>query len=249
MRAFTREAALRMQLQTGGMEFASEMVINASKAGLSLTEVPINYYVRHGESKLESLRDGWRHLRFMLLYSPTHLYLWPGLSMMGLGFITLFALTLGPVEIGSLSFGIHWMFLGSLLAILGFQLINLGFFARVYSLSSHIDHSSDIVVRFFTRAFRMEHGILAGAALLALGVVNFVFVLSFKLRGNVDILQSLRLAVGALTFSVIGAQTVFASFFVSMMVIKRAGWRDWQNNKEADGAIAGSQGPSEPHDR
>ena len=224
MRAFTQEAYRAMRLQTGGMEFASEMVINAAKAGLNMTEVPITYYPRKGESKLESFRDGWRHLRFMLLYSPTHLFLWPGAVLMAIGLPAVLVLAFGPIEVLSVSFGIHWMFVASLLAILGFQVINLGFFARVFSLSSHIDRSEDAVVHFFTRAFRMEHGILVGVVMFALGMINFITVLFMKLRGDLFILNSMRLSIVALTFTVLGAQAIFASFFVSMMVVKRHGW-------------------------
>ncbi len=225
MRAFTKDAYKRMHLQTSGMEFASEMVINSAKAGLKMTEVPITYHPREGESKLHSFRDGWRHLRFMLLYSPTHLYLWPGIAMMFIGFMILLTLMLGPLKIDGATFGFHWMFIGSLLAILGFQIITLGFFARIYSLSSHIDKSKDSMVNFFTRAFRMEHGILMGLILLAMGLLNFTFIIVMWLNGGLDGRQSVRLSILALTFSVIGAQTIFASFFVSMMVIKRRqGW-------------------------
>lgn len=224
MRAFTRNAYHRMNLQTGGMEFASEMVINAAKAGLKMTEVPITYYPRGGESKLHSFRDGWRHLRFMLLYSPTHLFLLPGASLMAIGLPALILLALGPVEVFSANFGIHWMFVASLLAILGFQVINLGFFARIFSLSSHIDRAEDPIVSYFSRTFRMEHGILAGGLLLILGLANFAMVLVMKLQGDLIILTSTRFSIVALTFSILGAQTIFASFFVSMMVVKRHGW-------------------------
>ena len=213
-----------MHLRTGGMEFASEMVINASIAGLKMSEVPITYYPRVGESKLQSFRDGWRHLRFMLLYSPTYLYLWPGLTMTLIGFLTLFALAFGPLQIAGVSFGFHWMFIGSLVAILGVQLMNLGFFARVYSLSSHIDRSRDRVVEFFTKTFRMEHGLSVGTLALGFGLVTFLYVLLRLLKGDFDIPQSVRLSILALMLSIIGAQTIFASFFVSMMVIKRDGW-------------------------
>jgi glycosyltransferase involved in cell wall biosynthesis len=224
MRAFTEEAFRRMHLQTGGMEFASEMVINAAKAGLRVTEVPITYYPRQGESKLASLRDGWRHLRFMLLYSPTHLYLWPGALMMAVGLLALFPLAFGPLHLGGMTFGVHWMFVGSLLALLGFQVVCMGFFARVFSLSSHIDETRDRVVTFFSRAFRMEHGLLVGGVIFMLGLINFAVVLAMWLSGRLEIEHSIRLSILALTFSVIGAQAMFASFFVSMMVIKRHGW-------------------------
>ena len=224
MRAFSKDAYRRMHLRTGGMEFASEMVINAAKAGLKIAEMPITYYPRLGESKLQSFRDGWRHLRFMLLYSPTHLYLWPGLAMMLIGFFTLFALTFGPLQIAGATFGFHWMFIGSFISILGVQLIGLGFYARVYSLSSHIDRSRDRVVEFFTKTFRMEHGLFVGILALGFGFVTFLYVLLQWLQGTFDIPQSVRLSILALTLAIIGAQTVFGSFFVSMMVIKRDGW-------------------------
>ncbi|MBI4314427.1 MAG: glycosyltransferase family 2 protein [Chloroflexi bacterium] len=225
MRAFSREAYKRMHLQTGGMEFASEMVINSAKAGLKMTEVPITYYPRLGESKLNSFRDGWRHLRFMLLYSPTHLYLWPGTAMMLVGLAALLGLAAGPVKAFGLTFGIHWMFVGSLLALLGFQLINLGFFARMYSLSSHIDVTRDGAVTFFTRHFRMESGLFIGLVLFSIGIVTFLFVLGTWAQHKLDVTHSIRLSILALTLSVLGAQTVFSSFFISMMVIKRSGWQ------------------------
>jgi hypothetical protein len=225
MRAFSREAYKRMHLQTGGMEFASEMVINSAKAGLKMTEVPITYYPRLGESKLNSFRDGWRHLRFMLLYSPTHLYLWPGATMMLVGLAALLGLAAGPVQVFGLTFGIHWMFVGSLLALLGFQLINLGFFARMYSLSSHIDVTRDGAVNFFTKHFRMESGLFIGLVLFSIGIATFLFVLGTWADNRLDITHSIRLSILALTLSVLGAQTVFSSFFISMMVIKRSGWQ------------------------
>jgi len=99
MRAFTREAYDKMDLKTTGMEYASEMVINSSKAGLKITEVPITYYPRGGESKLNSFSDGWRHLRFMLLYSPNHLFLVPGMFLLLAGLLLLLVLLPGPLTI------------------------------------------------------------------------------------------------------------------------------------------------------
>ena len=226
MRALTKEAYQKMQLRTGGMEFASEMVINAALARLKIAEVPITYYPRKGSTKLRRFRDGWRHLRFLLLYSPTHLYLWPGILMMVIGFLTLLSLAFGPLQIANFMFGLHWMFASSLLTILGFQLITLGFFARVYSLTSAIDRNPDRILTFFSRTFRMENGIFAGAILFGLGLLNYLYILSEWLNGHLEIPQSVRLAILALTFSIIGVQTIFASFFVSMMVINRRGWAE-----------------------
>jgi hypothetical protein len=224
MRAFKKSAYGRMQLQTGGMEFASEMVINASKAGLNITEVPITYYPRTGESKLESLRDAWRHLRFMLLYSPTHLFVWPGGVLSALGVLAMVILALGPLHVGGVTLGFHWMFPCAVLAIAGFQLISLGVVARFYSLTSHIDVHRDRLIHWFTERFRMESGIALGAAMFGLGTVTGLVLLVVWLRGGFDESASVRLSVFALTLSVIGVQTIFSSFLLSMMAIKRRGW-------------------------
>jgi glycosyltransferase involved in cell wall biosynthesis len=230
MRAFTAEAWKRMYVQTTGMEFASEMVINVSKARMRMTEVPITYYPRDGESKLNSFRDGWRHLRFMLLYSPTHLYLWPGFAMMVVGMLMEFVLAFGPLQLGGLRIGFHWMFVGALLAILGYQVVTLGFFARVFSLSSHIDESRDPAVSFFTEHFTIETGIMTGLIILAVGLAPFFMLLGDWLRmgelapAATESFQTIRWSILALTLVIIGGQTIFSSFFISMMVMKRRGW-------------------------
>jgi hypothetical protein len=210
------------------MEFASEMVINASKAGLSISEVPITYYPRVGESKLMTLRDGWRHLRFMLLYSPTHLFVWPGGVMLALGLLAQLVLALGPVQIDGMTFGFHWMFAGALLAIAGFQLMSLGVIARFYSLTSHIDEDRDRLINWLTQHFRMESGIAVGVVVFGAGVVADVILLLSWIQGGIQAatldFSSVRLAIVALTLSVIGIQMVFSSFLVSIMAIKRRGW-------------------------
>lgn len=226
IRSFTRRAFERMHLQTGGMEFASEMVIHAAKAGLRIEEVPVTYYPRAegSEAKLRSFRDGWRHLRFMLLYSPTHLFLWPGGILILLGLLILGGLTLGPVRFGSLFFGFHWMFVGSLLTLLGFQIIQLGTVGRFYSLTSHFDEGKDPVVEWIKEHFNLESGVLLGSGVFTLGILIDLFVLSTWLSGNFQSSNAIRLSVLALTLSVIGAQIVFSAFLMSMMAIRRRGW-------------------------
>jgi len=139
MRAFTKEAYEKMNLQTTGMEFASEIVIKAAKAGLKITEVPITYYPRKGESKLNSFRDGWRHLRFMLLYSPTYLFLIPGFILFLIGFIGTLLILPGPFKIGGHAYDVHVMTVTSLFTILGFQVVLLGLYARTYALLSGLE--------------------------------------------------------------------------------------------------------------
>lgn len=224
MRAFTKEAYERMHLQTTGMEFASEMVINAVKARLKIAEVPITYHPRGGESKLNTFRDGWRHLRFMLLYSPTHLYLWPGGVLMLLGTLILGVLVMGPLSLGNLFFGFHWMFVGSLLVVLGFQIVNLGLFARFYSLTSHFDKGYDPIVEWLLRHFSLELGVVLGGGMFGFGILIDLFVLLTKLFGNFQSPVAIRLSVVALTLSIIGAQVIFSAFFLSLMAIRKRGW-------------------------
>jgi glycosyltransferase involved in cell wall biosynthesis len=222
MRAFTKEAYERMHLQTTGMEFASEMVINASRAGLRVTEVPITYYPRAegAESKLHSLRDGWRHLRFMLLYSPNWLFMIPGLALFGLGFVMLFALVGGPLDIGGLRFDMHYMVLGSLLTLMGFQVITLGAYAKMYAISEHFEEKSR-TLNLISRYFNLERGILMGSLVFVAGLGINLYILLVCLTAGFQGQPRLREAILAMTLMVIGLQTVFSSFFLSMLVIKR----------------------------
>ena len=124
-----------MNLQSGGMEFASEMIINAAREKLKITEVPITYYKRKGESKLHTFRDGWRHLRFMLFYSPTYLFIIPGSFISLLGLFLILLVLPGPFRVGKLTFDIHYMVLGSALAILGSQIVSTGLFREDATLT------------------------------------------------------------------------------------------------------------------
>lgn len=137
------------------MEFASEMVIEAAKAGLKIREVPITYRPRIGESKLSSFRDGWRHLRLMLLYSPSHLFLLPGLFLMITGIVLLaYASNTDPLRV-------HTMILGSLLTIVGFQVINFGISGKVYAVREGLD-KPDKITKFFMRYSILEEGLMFG---------------------------------------------------------------------------------------
>jgi len=222
MRAFRKEAYHNMDLQTTGMEFASEMVIMASKAGFKIAEVPITYYPRVGESKLHSFRDGWRHLRFMLLYSPTYLFLTPGFLLSFVGLSLLLVLLRGPVWIGNFYFGIHYMVLGSLLTILGLQTASLGLSAKIYARAEHFEQS-DKVIDALLHYFNLERGILIGLVLLGAGLAVFLYIVYVWSVGGsgFDELIRLRQALFAMTLVLTGVQTVFSSFFLSLMIIRR----------------------------
>ena len=220
MRAFTKEAYLKMELKTTGMEFASEMVIKAAKAGLTITEVPITYYPRKGESKLNSFRDGWRHLRFMLLLSPTHLFLIPGFILFLIGFIGTLLLLPGPLKIGGHAYDVHVMTLTSLLALLGFQVILLGLFARTYAIVSGLE-KKDKLIEFLFLHFSLEKGLLLGAASFALGFIADGWIAYKWINSGFGALNEVRTALFALLLMALGVSLIFSSFFLSILGIRK----------------------------
>lgn len=215
MRALTREACDRMRLRTTGMEFASEMVAMALRQQLRVAEIPIVYRPRAGESKLRSFRDGWRHLRFMLLLSPTPLFLLPGFAAILVGATALFALLPGPLRLGGWTFDFHFMFVASALAILGTQLVVLGLAAKTHARAElRVD---DRWLAFLDRWFTLERGLLVGLALLAAGLGINVMILVDWLRAGRTALFAVRPALLGLTLLVVGAQLAFGSFFISVV--------------------------------
>ena len=220
MRAFTADAYKRMALQSQGMELASEIVINAAKAGLRGTEVPITYHPREGESKLNSMRDGWRHLRFMLLLSPNWLFVGPGIAMFVLGLIGQGLLLPGPLNLGFHALDVHFSVLFALLAILGYQTLLFGVFART-CLPADPAPEAGRLERWFERNFSLERGLVGGALLFLIGFVIDAAVLVHWLREGLGPINSLRPALLAMTLMMVGAQTVFAAFFLSLFRIDR----------------------------
>ncbi|MCZ6679288.1 MAG: glycosyltransferase [Candidatus Poribacteria bacterium] len=219
MRSFTREAFEQMKLQTIGMEFASEMVIRAIKEDLKILEVPIDYYPREGESKLNSLRDAWRHLRFMLLYSPTYLFLIPGTLLFLLGLLSTFLLLPGPVKIGSHAYDIHVMTVTSLLTLLGYQIIHIGIYAKTYALRSGFE-SEDGLIEGLYQIFNLEKGLVVGLILFLFGFVMDARIAYLWIRSGFGPLDQIRPAILASIFMVLGVQTIFSAFFLSMLGIQ-----------------------------
>jgi len=216
LRAMTRAASDRMRLRSTGMEFASEMVAVALRHGLRVAEIPITYYPRSGESKLRSFRDGWRHLRFMLLLSPTPLFLVPGLLAVLLGLAGLFVLLPGPIHVGPLTFDFHFMFVASALAILGVQLVFLGLAAKTYARAT-LPERLDPWVDFLDRRFTLERGLLVGLGLAAAGIGINAWILQAWLAAGRGQLFAVRPALLGLSLIVVGAQIVFGSFFISVL--------------------------------
>jgi glycosyltransferase involved in cell wall biosynthesis len=217
-RAFTKEAYRRMRLQTTGMEFASEIVINAARANLKVAEVPITYYPRGGESKLRSFRDGWRHLRFMLLYSPDHLFVIPGLVLFVVGLFGMLWLLSGPKIISGHFVDYHFMFIASLLTIVGFQVLLTGFFAKAYAFT-HRFAPDDLMIQRFYRYFSLEEWLIAGFVVFLVGfAIDTAIFVQWADQGFKN-LFAVREALLALTLMVIGLQLIFSSFLLSILNI------------------------------
>jgi glycosyltransferase involved in cell wall biosynthesis len=218
MRAFRRNRLEVLELRTTGMEFASEMIVRAAKEKLDIREIPIEYHPRGGESKLSSFRDGWRHLRFLLLHSPNHLFILPGALMALLG--GLISLTvLGHIPLLARQWDLHTLIGGSLLLIIGTQLVGLGLCAHAYATYFMGERDA-----WFDRArerLRLEHGLMLGGAVALAGTVLILaVVLDWAQRGFGSLSQE-RLAIFAASLLVIGIQIVFTSFLLSILGLRR----------------------------
>jgi glycosyltransferase involved in cell wall biosynthesis len=222
MRAFTKDAYRRMQLQTTGMEFASEMVIKAALGKLRIVEIPITLHPdgRSRPPHLRSFRDGWRHLRFMLLFSPTYLFLVPGGLLLALGLLTQVALVGGPRFLFGLTFDVHYMVVGSLATLLGFQIIATGLFAKAYSHAARL-FAPDRTLRALSRYFNLERGLAVGGTVFLMGLVIDAMILYDWLRSGMGALNAVRPALLGSTLMGLGAQIVFSSFFMSLLAIDR----------------------------
>ena len=224
LRGFDRQAILDLNLRTTGMEYASEMVIKAVLADLSIAEIPITLWPdgRSWRPHLRTWRDGWRHLRFMPLYSPNWLFIIPGIAFLGLGIIMSLALVGGPLDIGRLRFDIHYMALGSLLALIGFQVVTLGLYAKVYAVTEHFGDKGRIL-ELILKYFNLERGILVGSLIFLVGLGINLYILFIWLTSNFTLggQPRLREAILAMTLTVIGLQMIFSSFFLSLLGMPR----------------------------
>lgn len=220
MRAFTRAAYERMRLQTTGMEFASEMVVNSLRAQLKIHEIPITYHPRVGESKLSGLRDAWRHVRFMLLFSPSYLFQLPGLLLMLLGGLLIVLLAGGPREIFGRTWDYHVLLLGAAALILGYNLILFDIIAKNFSMGAEFARPKQWLSRL-NRWFSLERGLILGTLLFLAGLGLEIKILLDWLAAGSGPLMAVRAVAIGMTAMVVGAQTVFASFLVSLMLIER----------------------------
>ena len=218
MRAVRREVLGRLDLRTTGMEFASEMVIRASKEGLRIAEFPIEYHPRGGESKLSSFRDGWRHLRFLLVHSPTHLFILPGALMAGIGFLIMCLVEAGLTFFGR-AWGLHALIGGSLLMVVGTQVLALGLCAHAYG--TYFMGERDPWFDRMRARFRLEQGLTLGGVFVLVGIVMGGLILGNWISNGFGRLAYEQLAVFAAALIVVGIQIFFSSFLISILGLRR----------------------------
>jgi glycosyltransferase involved in cell wall biosynthesis len=218
MRALRRDVLGALDLRTTGMEFASEMVIRASKQKLAISEVPIEYHPRGGESKLSSFRDGWRHLRFLLVHSPTHLFIVPGLLMVGLG-VLVSATVLLNLDVLGRRWDLHTLIGGSLLTIVGSEVLAMGLCAHAYG--TYFMGEKDAWFDRMRARFRLEHGLALGGAVMFAGVVVGAVVIVHWINRGFGALSEERTAIVAATLVIVGLQVFFSSFLLSILGLRR----------------------------
>jgi glycosyltransferase involved in cell wall biosynthesis len=218
MRALRRDVLPRLDLRTTGMEFASEMVIRASKEHLKIAEFPIEYHPREGESKLSSFRDGWRHLRFLLVHSPTHLFVLPGMLLAGLGTLILVIVGTGLDFFGR-AWGLHALIGGALLMIVGTQVLGLGLCAHAYG--TYFMGEKDPWFDRMRARFRLEHGLLLGGIFMLVGVAMGAVIVATWISHGFGSLADEHLAVIAASLLIVGIQIFFSSFLLSILGLRR----------------------------
>jgi glycosyltransferase involved in cell wall biosynthesis len=225
MRAFRRSSILSLDLQTAGMEFASEMVVRATLAKLQIVEVPITLGPdgRTRAPHLRPWRDGWRHLRFLLLYSPRWLFLYPGIALMLIGTALGIALLPGPLHIGSLGLDVNAFVYCAVAVIIGFQAVTFSVFARAFAASEGLLPPSKGMEHIF-RFVTLEIGLAVGLLLFLAGIGLSIYTVAFwsgRSFGALSTSSTIRLVVPAATFMILGLETVLASFFLSILGINR----------------------------
>jgi hypothetical protein len=218
MRALRRSALPVLDLHSMGMEFASEMVFKAFRRGLRVDELPIDYFPRAGESKLSRFGDAWRHVRFMLLYSPSWLYFVPGGLLLLLGIAGMLLLASGPVDVLGRTWQIHTMLAFVALTLIGAQVVQLGLFARTYALTHFREH--DTLLEGLRRRIHLEHGLMLGLLLIlgGAGVLLAVFA-RWANAGFGALADEYPTALGV-TLIGLGVQTIFGSFFIGLMTMR-----------------------------
>ena len=219
MRGFTREAFARIGARSPGMEFASEMVINAHRAGLNIREVPIKLYPdkRNRAPHLRSFRDGWRHLRLIIAYAPDTVYLAPGFTLLALGMIGLAVLSGGPIHLFGIYLGIHFVALATMSTLIGLSAILLGTLAKV-AIATYHPVGNERLVPWLARARVVEALVLSGATLATVGFVADLFLALHWIFVGGGMEQSVHFVFAVTTACVAGVMMVLTGFVLKLLL-------------------------------
>jgi glycosyl transferase family 2 len=225
LRGFSKNAVMRMDLRTTGMEFASEMVVKATLHKMRITEVPtvLSPDGRSRPPHLRSWRDGWRHLRFLLLYSPRWLFLVPGMLLMVAGLAVGLWLLPGPRSIGSITFDVHTLLYAGMAILVGFQAVAFAVFTKIFAISEGLLPEDPRLNKMY-RFFNLEVGLIVGIILAMVGIVGSLYALDIwgeRSFGPLDPSQTLRMVIPATTCFTLGCQIIFSSFFLSVLGLRR----------------------------
>jgi len=225
LRGFRKSAVLKLDLRTTGMEFASEMVVKATLQQLKVAEVPITLSPdgRSRPPHLRSWRDGWRHLRFLLLYSPRWLFLYPGLILMLIGFLAGAVLLPGPRTLGSVTLDVHTLLYAALAVIIGFQAIVFAVFTKEFAISEGLLPDDPRLTRFM-KYITLEVGLLIGIILVVVGLGESIYAVAYwnaRSFGPLNSTQTLRVVIPAVTSITLGCQILLSSFFLSILGLRR----------------------------
>lgn len=226
LRGFRRQAVLALGLQASGMEFASEMVVKATLAGQRITEVPTTLSPdgRSRPPHLRSWRDGWRHLRFLLLFSPRWLFLFPGLALLAVGLAVGGAVSPGPLRIAGINFDVDTLAVAAAMIVIGFQSVLFALFTQVYASAEGFLPAADRVRRLLA-VWNLERGLLAGSLLGLAGLAGLAlsFVKWHGARfGDLNYETALRVVVPSVTALILSCQMILGTFFLSILGIRRA---------------------------
>jgi hypothetical protein len=224
LRGFNRDSVMALHLQATGMEFASEMVVKATLAGQHVAEVPTTL-AKDGRSRpphLRSWRDGWRHLRFLLLYSPRWLFFVPGLALLIAGLVIGAIVAPRPVRIGAVTFDVDTLVAASAMVVIGFQSILFWLFTQVYAGSEGFLPEEPKVQRLLGK-LSLERGLVLGAAIGVAGLAGLIFSLLYwngQRFGQLDYEHSLRLMIPSVTALIVSCQIILGTFFLSILGIR-----------------------------
>jgi len=225
LRGFRKDAILNLDLQTTGMEFASEMIVKASMKGLKVTEVPTPLYPdgRTRPPHLRTWSDGWRHLRFLLMYSPRWLFYYPGIFLMLTGFLVSAWLLPGPRTIGDVTLDINTLMYAAFIILLGLQAVLFSLFTRVFAISEGLLPKDEPTEKLL-KVISLERGLAVGAIMILLGLVSSIGAIDYWMGtsfGSIDPTRSMRLVIPGTVLFAAGFQVLFSSFFLGILTTRR----------------------------